>query len=152
MAPELLHSMEVAELGDIAGRVKAYQDAERLSDSALVRLFPDLGSTKTYNAILNGDLAELSLENQLTNYQLVIAQIEAGAEKRGARDEERYADFLGGGPVQEGADGYDEPAFHRPADHRRRRYGLGQEQHLHAAAQPLEGAHAQDRSVGSVGR
>ena len=95
MAPEFFHSLEAKELRDIAGRVKAYQDAEGLTDSALVRLFPDLGSQKTYNAILADDLDELNLERQLVNYQLVIAQIEAGAEKRGARDEERYDDFLG---------------------------------------------------------
>jgi DNA transposition AAA+ family ATPase len=95
MAPELLHTLEADELRDIAGKVKAYQEANKLADNALVRLFPDLGSTKTYTAILAADLDELNLERQLTNYRLVLALMESGAEKRGGRDEELYDDFVG---------------------------------------------------------
>ncbi len=95
MAPELFHSMEGDELKDIAGKVKAYQEAKGLNDTQLVKLFPDLGSTKTYRAILAGDLAELNLERQLTNYRLVLALLESGAEMRGLRDEDLYEDFVG---------------------------------------------------------
>ena len=95
MAPELFHSMESQELREIAGRVKAYQETEGLSDNALLRVFPDLGSTKTYRAILADDLAELNLERQLANYRLVLSIMESNAEKRGSRDEELYDDFVG---------------------------------------------------------
>ena len=94
MAPELFHSLEVAELREIAAKFKAYQEANTLSDVALLRLFPDLGSEKTFNRVLNNDLRELDLDRQLTNYKLALAIMESGAEKRGSRDEELYGDFV----------------------------------------------------------
>ena len=94
MAPELFHSLEVAELREIAARFKAYQEANGLSDAALLRLFPDLGAERTYNRILNHDLKEVDLDRQLVNYKLALAIMESGAEKRGSRDEELYGDFV----------------------------------------------------------
>jgi DNA transposition AAA+ family ATPase len=86
---------EAAALRDTARRIAAYQEPQRLSDTALVKTFPDLGSTKTYRRILNDDLAELDLEKQLASYRAVWALIESLAAQRGSRDEDLYDDFTG---------------------------------------------------------
>jgi AAA domain len=73
MAPELFTTMEANELVELARKVRAWQLARKpaLSDAALCKKYTDLGSTKTFKRILDGDLAELSLETQLTNYRKV---------------------------------------------------------------------------------
>jgi DNA transposition AAA+ family ATPase len=86
---------EAAALCDLARRIAAYQEPQRLSDVALVKAFPDLGSTKTYRRILHDDLAELDLEKQLASYRAVWARIESLAAQRGSRDEDLYDDFTG---------------------------------------------------------
>lgn len=92
MAPELFNSLEAAELRQLAAQVRDHQEAKKISDSALVRKFADLGSTKTFTRILAGDLAELDLERQLANYRSVWALIEASGDEAG-REEELYDDL-----------------------------------------------------------
>jgi len=77
MAPDVFSAMEGDELQAIARKVREYQTARNLSDSALLKKFGGLGSTKTYKRILAGDLAELDLEKQLNSYRAVEALIES---------------------------------------------------------------------------
>jgi len=92
MAPELYGTMEVQELQDLAGKVQEFQLARKLSDSALAKQIPSIGSTKTYKRILSGDLKELDLENQLHGYRSAVAFIESmsGDERE---EEELYDDL-----------------------------------------------------------
>lgn len=92
MAPELLNSADAAELREIAQRVRDWQQAKQLSDSALVKKYTGLGSTKTFKRILDGDLKELDLEKQLTNYRTVEALIDSLGDDEGT-EEELYADL-----------------------------------------------------------
>ncbi len=87
MAPELYGTMEVQELQDLARKVQEFQVARKLSDSALAKLIPSIGSTKTYKRILAGDLKELDLENQLHGYRGACAFIEStGGDQRVEED------------------------------------------------------------------
>lgn len=86
MAPELLTRQEAEELKELAARIRAFQEARQHSDNEMLRKFADLGSTKTYKRILDGDLAELDLERQLTNYRRVWALIEAIQERTAGGD------------------------------------------------------------------
>lgn len=92
MAPELFDTLEANELQKLARQVKAYQEEQGLSFAALKKKLPDIGSDKTFGKLLAGDLAELSLENQLVNYRRAVNCIEtiAGAESDG---EELYDDL-----------------------------------------------------------
>jgi DNA transposition AAA+ family ATPase len=92
MAPELYGTMEVQELQDLARKVQEFQVARKLSDSALAKMLPSIGSTKTYKRILGGDLKELDLENQLNSYRAAVAFIESmGGDER---EEEALYDDL----------------------------------------------------------
>jgi len=92
MAPELFTSMEAEELQAIARKVCEYQQAKGMSDTALLKKFGGLGSTKTYKRILNGDLAELDLEKQLNNYRAVEALMDSMG--NGAESNEQLYDDL----------------------------------------------------------
>lgn len=92
MAPELLNSADAAELREIAQRVRDWQQAKQISDAALCKKYTGLGSTKTFKRILDGDLKELDLEKQLTNYRTVWALIESLGDDEGD-DEEYYPDL-----------------------------------------------------------
>lgn len=92
MAPELYGTMEVQELQDLARKVQEFQVARKLSDSALAKMLPSIGSTKTYKRILNGDLKELDLENQLHGYRSAVAFIESMSDDDG-EEEELYDDL-----------------------------------------------------------
>jgi DNA transposition AAA+ family ATPase len=92
MAPELFGTLEVQELQDLAQKVQEFQIAKKLSDSALAKQVPSIGSTKTYRRILAGDLKELDLENQLNNYRSAVAFIESMAGDDG-EEEELYDDL-----------------------------------------------------------
>jgi hypothetical protein len=92
MAPELLSSVDAAELREIAQRVREWQQAKQLSDAALCKKYTGLGSTKTFKRILDNDLKELDLEKQITNYRTVWALIESlGDDDRAG--EELYLDL-----------------------------------------------------------
>jgi type II secretory pathway predicted ATPase ExeA len=92
MAPELLNSADAAELREIAQRIREWQQAKQISDAAVVKKYTGLGSTKTFKRILDGDLKELDLEKQLTNYRTVEALIDSLGDEEG-EDEELYADI-----------------------------------------------------------
>ena len=92
MAPELFQTMEANELRDLAAKIREYQLANQLSDSALLRKFAGLGSTKTFKKILDDDLRELDLENQLNNFRAVWAFIESLGDDNGV-EEELYDDL-----------------------------------------------------------
>jgi DNA transposition AAA+ family ATPase len=92
MAPELYGTMEVQELQDLAGKVQEFQNARKLSDAALAKMLPSIGSTKTYKRILGGDLKELDLENQLHGYRSAVAFIESMGEDD-SQEEELYEDL-----------------------------------------------------------
>jgi DNA transposition AAA+ family ATPase len=92
MAPALLLTMEADELRRLGGQIKEYQTAKELSDTAMVKKFPGLGSTKTYTRVVAGDLAELDLERQLNNYRAVWALIESVGQEE-LKSEELYEDL-----------------------------------------------------------
>lgn len=78
----------------LANRIRAWQEKQRprLSDEAIVRRFPGLGSTKTYRRIREGDLEGLIAENHLARYNGVWNEIEVGS-RHAAREEELYDDL-----------------------------------------------------------
>jgi len=78
MAPELLTTMEAGELRQLGQKIREWQQSKGLSDAELCRKFAELGHTRTYKKIIDGDLAELDLERQLSNYRTAWALIEAG--------------------------------------------------------------------------
>jgi len=79
-------------LKSLAEEVKDYQDSKGLSDSALCKKFAELGSTKTYKRILDGDFNEMDVERQTLAYREAIAQIKAEIEA-GEIPEPTYDDF-----------------------------------------------------------
>lgn len=92
MAPEQFHTMEANRLRALARRVADYQEAAKLSTEALVKKLPTIGSSKTYKRILDGDLAELDLERQLSNFEAAVAWIESTGNES-AEEEEIYDDL-----------------------------------------------------------
>lgn len=64
------------ELLVLANNIRQWQEGKGLTDSALRRRFPDVGSDRTYKRILNGDLDELDVETQLAKYRAVWTLIE----------------------------------------------------------------------------
>ena len=92
MAPDLINSHDAKELVSLARKIQQYQEEKKLNDSALLRKFPGLGSTKTFNRIVNNELAELDLERQLANYRSVWALIESLGDEE-TRNEELYDDL-----------------------------------------------------------
>jgi hypothetical protein len=94
VAPELLTTLEAQELRDKAEFIRAYQESQKLSDNELYRKFGGIGSTTTYKRILKGDLKELDLDKQLTNYRSVCALIESIGQD--LEDEEHILDGMVG--------------------------------------------------------
>lgn len=70
---------QAAALGNWAQSIRTWQESRPtpLSDTALVRRYPALGSTKTFKRILAGDLAELRIEDWLEKYRGVSGLIDA---------------------------------------------------------------------------
>jgi Cdc6-like AAA superfamily ATPase len=66
----------------VARRIRSMQDAgavrspKRYSDVQFVRRHPDLGSTKTYKRILNGDVNDLDVGRWLVKYRSVLEVLE----------------------------------------------------------------------------
>lgn len=78
-APALI---EMSDADSLAVWVQAIRDWQlsrptKLSDEALVRRYPALGSTKTYKRILAGETGELRVDEWLKNYRGVWQQIES---------------------------------------------------------------------------
>lgn len=61
------------ELREIALLLKEYADAEEISIKELMRVYPALGSDKTFGTLCKGDFTELKAENWLEAYRGVIA-------------------------------------------------------------------------------
>lgn len=88
------HASEIADqLIGAARKIRAWQESQRpaISDAAMVRQFPGLGSDKTYRKCRDGELDSLNVESQLAKYRGVWAQIEALAGAAAA--EEIYEDL-----------------------------------------------------------
>ena len=60
--------MQTNELISLAQQIREWQTQRGLSDSELCRKFTGLGSTKTFNRILEGDVEELDLERWAMQY------------------------------------------------------------------------------------
>lgn len=76
-ATEILADLEAKELIVCAQKVREWQQQRELSDVALIKRYPDLGSDRTYHRILKADIgSEMDVEGQLENYRAVVAQIE----------------------------------------------------------------------------
>lgn len=73
-----------ARLPLILRNIRDWQQSRDLSDNALLKRYPSLGSTKTYKKLLDGDYAELDLERQCANYEAAWALIEASGTERAA--------------------------------------------------------------------
>lgn len=93
MAPEFFVTMEANELHEIATLIREWQTAKELSDVALLKKLPQLGSTKTFKRVLDRDLAELDLERQLVNYRAARSFIESLGENPEHEVEDLYDDF-----------------------------------------------------------
>ena len=85
---------QATRLQGLANQIRAWQEAQRpkVSDEAMVRRFPGLGSTKTYRRLREGDFEGLIVENHLAKLNGVWNQIELDR-ARGAHVEEIYEDL-----------------------------------------------------------
>lgn len=93
MAPELFTTMEANRLQELARRLEEYRETAKLSKEQLIKAFPQLGSSKTFGRVLDGDLAELDLERQLVNFQSAVTLMEDMAREVSQADEEILADM-----------------------------------------------------------
>jgi type II secretory pathway predicted ATPase ExeA len=77
-----------------AQAIRDWQSARpsKLSDEALIRRYPSLGSTKTYKRILGGDTEELRVDEWADKYRGVLAQIDE-EEVEASKREELYDDL-----------------------------------------------------------
>lgn len=95
--PEFAADLETrdnsAELVTLARNIRAWQDKQkpRVSDESMLRLYPGLGSTKTYKRLREGDVDGLAVDNHLPKYHGVWNAIEAAA--GAAAVEEIYEDI-----------------------------------------------------------
>lgn len=92
MAPELYTTMEADELISLGTRIRDWQDARKETNNGMLRRFAGLGSTKTFDRIVRGELGELDLERQLNNYRAVWSLIETIGAGEGV-EEELYDDL-----------------------------------------------------------
>jgi type II secretory pathway predicted ATPase ExeA len=72
----------------LAQQIHAWQKAESLSDSEMLRRFRGLGSDKTYKRLIKGDTAELEAEGWLAKYSAVLRLIESMDEIRANEEDE----------------------------------------------------------------
>jgi Cdc6-like AAA superfamily ATPase len=81
------------ELVQLAQNIRAWQEGTRprLSDEAILRTYPGLGSTKTFRRLREGDTEGLVADNHLPKYRGVWAAIEAASGANG--EEEIYEDL-----------------------------------------------------------
>ena len=94
MAPEVYEQVEQARLLALARKVEEWQKLNNLSDSALVKKVPQLGSTKPYKKILTEDFSEMDVEGQIAEYTAAVAWIES-LECDDADDEDWDEDMSG---------------------------------------------------------
>jgi hypothetical protein len=85
--------MTEPEIVQIARKARDWQQSRNLSDAELCRLYAGLGSTKTFKRILDGDLAELDIDERwLPEYRCVWGLMEL-ADQSSAEDEVDYDDL-----------------------------------------------------------
>jgi hypothetical protein len=84
-----------AELGDVAGRIRRWQEERKISDSQMLRDFAGLGSTKTYTRIVAGDVEDLDCERWARDYAAVWSLIGLLSEAQSDNDE-IYSDLTSG--------------------------------------------------------
>ena len=89
-----MHNPEIIKLRQLAAEVKAYQVERGWSDARLCKEIASVGSSKTYKRILdpNDDLDQLSIENQLKNYQSAVDIVQNRRQKDRPAELE-YDDF-----------------------------------------------------------
>lgn len=61
----------------LAARVREWQQRQGMTDSALLRKFPGLGTSRTFQRARQGDVAELDLERWVQDYRSVVNVLEA---------------------------------------------------------------------------
>jgi len=73
-----MHNQEIHKLRALAAEVKTYQAERGWSDARICKEIASLGSSKTYKRILDekDDLDQLSVENQLRNYESAVAIVQ----------------------------------------------------------------------------
>ncbi len=81
-------SKEIGELIHIATDIRKWQDSQipRPTDSEMVRRFTALGSAKTFQKCRDGEVGDLDIEKQLTNYRTVQTLIDSLASARKSED------------------------------------------------------------------
>lgn len=79
-----------AQVFEVAGQIRAWQEARGLSTVKLIKQFPTLGSTKTFAKLADGDAEGLDAGAWLARYEGVLRVIE-----RAAEEEEATWDDLG---------------------------------------------------------
>lgn len=82
------------EIRELTQFIYAYQTTEDLSDNALVKKFPGLGSTKTWTKFLSGNIVELNVPKWIVEYRQVREQIVA-LQTRSKDNEPIYDDLSG---------------------------------------------------------
>lgn len=82
-----------AELVMLANQIRGWQESRRprISNEQMLRLYPGLGSTKTYRRLCDGDTSSLIIDSQLARYRGVWATIETSTGAHGG--EEIYEDL-----------------------------------------------------------
>lgn len=65
------------ELISIAKKIKQWQDARGKTTSWMLRKYAGLGSDRTYNKLVSGNVDQLSVDKQLANYRGVLLVIES---------------------------------------------------------------------------
>lgn len=81
------------QLGEVAMQIEAHRKAAARSQNAWAKQWPGLGSQKTYSNILQGELADISIEKKLPDYRAVLAAIRANVGSTGS--EPLYEDLPG---------------------------------------------------------
>jgi Cdc6-like AAA superfamily ATPase len=89
-----MHNPETIKLRALAAEVKNYQTERGWSDARLCKEIASVGSSKTYKRILDplDDLDQLSIENQLRNYQSAVEIVQSRRQKDRPAELE-YEDF-----------------------------------------------------------
>lgn len=71
----------IEELKAMASRVMAYKNERGISYAKLTEELPEVGSDKTLNLLLKGQVEGLDLETQFNNYTICVAQIDSSTDQ-----------------------------------------------------------------------
>lgn len=69
--------MSQQSLMELAQRIRAWQQAEGLTDAEMLRRYKGLGTDRTYKRVIAGDLTELDVDSWLGKYRTVWSLIES---------------------------------------------------------------------------